>query len=41
MQWFDILIVLILVVSVVWGVKTGALEVAFAAFGVVAGGPVR
>ena len=37
MQWFDILIVLILVVSVVWGLKTGVLEVAFAAVGAVVG----
>ena len=37
MQWFDILIVLILVGAVVWGLKTGLLEVAFAAVGAVAG----
>ena len=37
MQWLDILIILILCVSLVWGFKTGLLDVAFLCAGIVVG----
>ena len=37
MNWFDILLLVILVAAVVWGVRTGILQMVFVAIGVVAG----
>lgn len=37
MNWFDILLLVILVAAVVWGVRTGILQMAFVVIGVVAG----
>ncbi len=37
MQWLDFLIILILCVSLVWGLKTGLLDVVFMCAGIVAG----
>ncbi len=37
MQWLDVLILVILCVSLIWGLKTGLLEVAFLCLGIVAG----
>lgn len=37
MQWLDVLIIIILCVSLLWGLKTGLLEVAFLSMGIVAG----
>ncbi len=37
MNWFDILLLVILVAALVWGIKTGILQTVFAAIGVVVG----
>ena len=37
MQWLDILIILILCVSLIWGLKTGLLDVVFVCGGIVVG----
>ena len=37
MNWFDILLLVILVAALVWGLKTGILQTVFAAIGVVVG----
>ena len=37
MQWLDVLILVILCVSLLWGLKTGLLEVIFLGLGIVAG----